>query len=58
MAEALIELLRPVRQRRKALTADPGAVADLLAVGADKARAVAGATYDRAAAAMGLITPA
>jgi tryptophanyl-tRNA synthetase len=57
LAEALIELLRPVRERRKALAADLGAVAALLAVGAEKARTVAGATYDRAAAAMGLITP-
>jgi tryptophanyl-tRNA synthetase len=57
VAEALIELLRPVRERRKSLTADPGAVAALLAVGADKARAVAGATYTRAAEAMGLVTP-
>jgi tryptophanyl-tRNA synthetase len=56
VAESLIELLRPVRERRKALAADPEAVAALLAVGADKARAVAGATYARAAGAMGLIT--
>jgi tryptophanyl-tRNA synthetase len=57
VAESLIELLRPVRERRKSLAADPGAVAALLAVGADKASAVAGATYARAAAAMGLVTP-
>jgi len=57
VAEALIELLRPVRERRKSLAADPGAVAALLAVGADKARAVAGATYTRAAQAMGLVNP-
>jgi tryptophanyl-tRNA synthetase len=56
VAESLIELLRPVRERRKALAADPEAVAALLAVGADKARAVAGGTYARAAGAMGLIT--
>ena len=37
VAESLIELLRPVRERRKALAADPEAVAALLAVGADKA---------------------
>jgi tryptophanyl-tRNA synthetase len=57
VAEALIELLRPVRERRKALAADPGAVAALLGVGAEKARAVAGATYARAADAMGLVSP-
>jgi tryptophanyl-tRNA synthetase len=57
VAEALIELLRPVRERRKSLAADPGAVAALLAVGAEKAHAVAGTTYSRAAEAMGLVTP-
>jgi len=57
VAESLIELLRPVRERRKSLAADPGAVAALLAVGADKARVVAGATYARAAEAMGLVSP-
>jgi tryptophanyl-tRNA synthetase len=55
VAEALIELLRPVRDRRAALSADPGAVDALLAVGADKARAVASETYERAAAAVGLL---
>jgi tryptophanyl-tRNA synthetase len=57
VAEALIELLRPVRERRKSLAADPGGVAALLAVGAEKAHAVAGTTYGRAAEAMGLVTP-
>jgi tryptophanyl-tRNA synthetase len=57
VAESLIELLRPVRERRKLLAADPGSVAALLAVGAEKARLVAGATYARAAAAMGLVNP-
>jgi tryptophanyl-tRNA synthetase len=57
VAEALIELLRPVRDRRAALTADAGAVPALLAQGAEKARAVASATYDRAAAAIGLLPP-
>ena len=57
VSESLIELLRPVRERRKSLAADPGAVAALLAVGADKARVVAGATYARAAEAMGLVSP-
>jgi tryptophanyl-tRNA synthetase len=57
VAESLVELLRPVRERRKALAADPGAVGALLAVGAEKARTVAGATYARAADAMGLVSP-
>ena len=57
VAEALVELLRPVRERRAALAADPGAVAAMLAAGADKARVVASATYDRAAEAIGLLGP-
>ena len=58
VAEALIELLRPVQARRAELAGDPGAVADLLARGADKASEVAAATYDRAAEAIGLLRPA
>ena len=57
VAEALVELLRPVRERREALAADPGAVTSLLATGADKAREVASATYRRAASAIGLLSP-
>jgi len=57
LAEALVELLRPVRERRDALAAEPGAVTGLLAVGADKARTVASATYRRAAEAIGLLSP-
>ncbi len=57
VAEALAELLRPVRERRAALAADPGEVTSLLARGADKARATASATYRRAAEAIGLLTP-
>ena len=56
-AEALVELLRPVRERRAELAGDPGAVAALLARGAAKAGEVAGATYDRAADAVGLLAP-
>jgi tryptophanyl-tRNA synthetase len=57
LADALIELLRPVRERRAELAADPGSVPALLATGADKARSVASATYARAAAAIGLLSP-
>jgi len=57
-AEALVELLRPVRERREELAADPGAVPALLARGAHKATAVAATTYDRSAAAVGLLAPA
>ncbi len=57
VTESLVELLRPIRERRKALASDPGAVAALLAVGAEKAHAVAAETYARAADAMGLMPP-
>jgi tryptophanyl-tRNA synthetase len=57
-AEALVELLRPVQERRAALASDPGAVPAMLARGAGKATEVAEATYARAAAAIGLLAPA
>jgi len=57
-AEALVELLAPLHARRAELAADPGEVAALLARGAEKATAVASATYDRAAGAVGLLRPA
>ena len=55
LSEALVELLRPVRERRAELAADPGAVSAILAAGAAKAGAVASVTYRRAAEAMGLV---
>ncbi len=57
LADALVELLRPVRERRAELAADPAAVPGLLELGAAKARAIAGATYRRAADAAGLLSP-
>jgi tryptophanyl-tRNA synthetase len=57
VAEALVELLRPVRLRREALAADPGSVTALLALGAEKAHTVASATYRRASEAIGLLSP-
>lgn len=55
VAEALIEMLRPVQERHATLSKDPGAVLAVLAEGADKAHAVASATYGRAADAIGLL---
>jgi tryptophanyl-tRNA synthetase len=57
VAEALVELLRPVRLRREALAADPGSVTALLSLGAEKAHRVASATYRRASEAIGLLSP-
>ena len=57
VGEALVELLRPLQERRRELADDPGAVSGLLAVGADKAGAIAAVTYRRAAEAVGLLGP-
>jgi tryptophanyl-tRNA synthetase len=54
-AEAVIELLSPVRRRFDELSADPGEVANLLRKGADKARTVAVPTLERAYRALGLL---
>jgi len=55
-AEAVIELLRPVRERYAALSADPAAVRATLKSGADKAQAVASRTLARAQEAIGLLS--
>jgi len=57
VAEAVVELVRPVQQRYHELDADRGEVARLLAVGADRARAIAGQTLERAKDSMGLLPP-
>ncbi len=46
VAEAVNAFLRPVRDRYAELSADPGAVAEALAKGRDKAREVAAATVE------------
>ena len=57
VAEALGELLRPVRERRVALEGDPAYVESVLAEGAATAHEVAARTYAAAADAMGLLPP-
>ena len=57
VAASLVELLRPVRERRLALEDDLGHVHAVLARGAAHAHEVAAATYARAAHAMGLLPP-
>ncbi len=56
VAAAVIETLRPVRERYLELADDPGGVASVLEKGAAKAEAVASATVARASAAMGLLS--
>ena len=53
--EAVVEALRPIQKRADDLLADRGELAALLRKGADKARAVASATLDRAYDAVGLL---
>lgn len=55
VAEAVVEMLRPIRERYQALTADPATVDDALALGAAKAEAIAAATMQRVRAAVGLL---
>jgi tryptophanyl-tRNA synthetase len=57
VAEAVVELLRPIQQRHAELAADRAEVARLLAAGADRARAIAAPTLARAKDAMGLLAP-
>ena len=54
-AAAVVEAVRPVQDRYRALAADPGEVAKLLAEGADRARSIASVTVARAKAAVGLL---
>jgi tryptophanyl-tRNA synthetase len=53
-AAAIVELLRPVQARHAELLADPGALSELLAKGADRARGMASVTLERAQRAVGL----
>ena len=57
VAEALSEMLGPVRRRRAELDTDPAYVEGVLAKGAENAHAVARDTYSRAADAVGLLPP-
>jgi tryptophanyl-tRNA synthetase len=55
VAEAVVAMLSPVRERAKALQSDLGEVERILAAGAARAREVASVTYARAADAVGLL---
>jgi tryptophanyl-tRNA synthetase len=57
VADAVVEFLRPVRERYEALAADTAEVDRQLAVGAQKARAIAGPVLERARSAAGLLPP-
>ena len=57
VADAVVERLRPFQARYRELEQDRGEVADLLARGAERARAIAAPTLDQAKQAMGLLPP-
>jgi len=57
LAEALVVVLDPVRERYAEITADPDLVPRLLEQGARKASAVASKTLLRAREAIGLLSP-
>ncbi|MFF9473362.1 tryptophan--tRNA ligase [Streptomyces roseolus] len=54
-ADAVVELLRPVRERHAELAADPGFVDKVLRDGAERARGMARPLVDRAYRAIGLL---
>lgn len=56
-AEAVVEELRPLRERHAELVADPGYVDGVLREGAERARAMARPTVDAAYRAIGLLPP-
>ncbi|MFF7690947.1 tryptophan--tRNA ligase [Streptomyces syringium] len=56
-ADAVVELLRPVRRQHAELCADPGYVDGVLREGAERARGLARPTVDAAYAAVGLMRP-
>ncbi|MFK0046686.1 tryptophan--tRNA ligase [Streptomyces sp. NPDC090741] len=57
VADAVVELLRPVQERHAELAADPAAVEKVLRDGAGRARALARPIVDRAYRAIGLLEP-
>ncbi|MFF5474862.1 tryptophan--tRNA ligase [Streptomyces achromogenes] len=56
-AEAVVEVLRPVRDRHRELCADPAYAEEVLRDGAEKARVLARPTVDTAYRAIGLLPP-
>ncbi len=58
VAEAVVEFLRPLQERYEMLAGDPAEVDRQLALGAGKARALAGPVLERVHRAVGLLPPA
>jgi tryptophanyl-tRNA synthetase len=53
--EAVVEMLRPIRERYHELRRDPGELSSLLRRGDERAEAVASATLERAYRAIGML---
>ena len=58
LAEIVVEFVKPVQERTRAYLDDPGYLDKVLAVGAEKARAVAAVTLADAFAKVGFLAPA
>jgi len=58
LAEVVVEVIRPIQERTKLYLDDPAQLDKLLAVGAEKARAVAAPTLRRAYDRVGFLPPA
>ncbi|MFC7527977.1 tryptophan--tRNA ligase [Actinoplanes sp. GCM10030250] len=57
LAEVLVEFVKPVQERTRAYLDDPGHLDKILAVGAEKARAVSAATLATAYRNVGFVSP-
>jgi tryptophanyl-tRNA synthetase len=55
VADAVVEFVRPLQERYAELEADPGEVARILALGADRAEAIAATVMVRVRDAVGLL---
>ncbi len=58
VADAVVEMVRPIQERHAELAADPGEVMRLLKDGADRARAIAQPKLEQAKDAVGFLRPA
>ncbi|OLB77971.1 MAG: tryptophan--tRNA ligase [Actinobacteria bacterium 13_2_20CM_2_71_6] len=58
LAEVVVEFIRPVQERTKAYLDDPGHLDKLLAIGAEKARAVSAGTLRTVYQRIGFLSPA
>jgi tryptophanyl-tRNA synthetase len=58
LAEIVVEFIRPIQERTKAYLDDPAQLDKLLAIGAEKARAVSSVTLRRAYDRVGFLAPA